>query len=261
MAKIIWQRYHKKFIFPQSTEGRADLETERMTAPTVATMSIAMIHTVAGLVPTLEALARRELPSCEPFNILDESLLRNTIREGSLSKTTMRRLAQYVWSAVDGGAEAVVVTCSSLGPAVDAARPLCPVPLFRIDQGMAVEAVSRASRIGVLATLPTTLGPTGDIIRTSAAETGRTGCQVTEMLCEGAFERLSSGNREVHDALVVEGFRRLAPKVDLVVLAQASMANALTPLGPEPEGIPVLTSPELGMRHIRECLFAASPRR
>lgn len=228
-----------------------------MTVTTTApSMSIAMIHTVAGLVPTLDALARRELPGCEPFNILDESLLRNTIREGNLSKITMRRLAQYVWSAVDGGAGAVVVTCSSLGPAVEAARPLCPVPLFRIDEGMAFEAVSRASRIGVLATLPTTLRPTGEIIRTSAAETGRTRCQVTEMLCEGAFERLSRGDREGHDALVIEGFRRLAPNVDLVVLAQASMANALALLGPEPEGVPVLTSPELGLRHVRDRLFA-----
>lgn len=231
-----------------------------MTAPTAETMSIAMIHTVAGLVPILDALARRELPSCEPFNILDESLLRNTIREGSLSKTTMRRLTQYVWSAVDGGAEAVVVTCSSLGPAVDAARPLCPVPLFRIDEGMALQAVSRASRIGVLATLPTTLGPTGAIIRRCAAETGRMGCQVTEMLCEGAFQRLSGGDREGHDAMVIEGFRRLAPQVDLVVLAQASMANALVPLGPEPDGIPVLTSPELGLRHVRNLLFGGNPR-
>ena len=231
-----------------------------MTARTTATMTIAMIHTVAGLVPTLDALARREMPGCEPFNILDESLLRNTIREESLSRATMRRLAQYVWSAVDGGAEAVIVTCSSLGPAVEAARPLCPVPLFRIDEGMALEAVSRASRIGVLATLPTTLGPTGDIIRTSAAITGRTGCEVTEMLCEGAFERLSCGDREGHDKMVVEGFRRLAPKVDLIVLAQASMANALVPLGPEPEGVPVLTSPDLGMRHVRDRLFAPDPR-
>lgn len=232
-----------------------------MTATTAATMSIALIHTVAGLVPTLEALARRELPRCEPFNILDESLLRNTIREGSLSKTTMRRLAQYVWSAVDGGAQAVVVTCSSLGPAVDAARPLCPVPLFRIDEGMAHEAVSRAMRIGVLATLPTTLGPTGAIIRSSAAQTGRTGCEVTEMLCEGAFERLSRGDREGHDGMVIEGFRRLAPKVDLIVLAQASMANALAPLGPEPDGVPVLTSPELGLRHVRDRLFGGNPGR
>ncbi|HLP71152.1 MAG TPA: aspartate/glutamate racemase family protein [Rhizobium sp.] len=223
-----------------------------------AVLSIAMIHTVAGLVPTLDALARRELDGWEPFNILDESLLRSTIREGSLSKATMRRLAQYVWSAVDGGADAVLVTCSSLGPAVDAARPLCPVPLFRIDTGMALDAVSKASQIGVLATLPTTLGPTGDVIRRAAADTGRAGCRVTEELCEGAFQRLSAGDRAGHDAMVVDGFRRLAPKVDLIVLAQASMANALAPLGPEPDGVPVLTSPELGMRHVREQLSAGA---
>ncbi|CAH2401908.1 aspartate/glutamate racemase family protein [Mesorhizobium ventifaucium] len=48
---------------------------------------------------------------------------------GSLSDLTKGRLATYVWSAVDAGADAIVVTCSTLGPAVDAIAPLCPVPL------------------------------------------------------------------------------------------------------------------------------------
>ena len=86
--------------------------------PPVAPRTLALIHTVAGLILPLDSLARQHLPDWTPFNMLDESLLRSTIRDGRLSQQTMRRLTAMIWSAVDAGAQAVVVTCSSLGPAV-----------------------------------------------------------------------------------------------------------------------------------------------
>jgi Asp/Glu/hydantoin racemase len=69
-----------------------------------------------------------------------------------------------VLSAVDAGADAVLVTCSSIGPAVEATRPFCPVPLFRIDEEMADRAIATGPRIGVLATLKSTLEPTRDLV-------------------------------------------------------------------------------------------------
>lgn len=134
---------------------------------------IAMIHTVAGLIPLFDGLAKQHLPRWQSFNMLDESLLRGTIRDGALSQSTMWRLTQMVRSAVEAGTCAIVVTCSSLGPAVDAAKPFCPVPLFRIDEGVAQAAVTIGPRIGVLATLRTALDPTSDLIRRSVAQAGR----------------------------------------------------------------------------------------
>ena len=67
---------------------------------------LAFVHTVPGLVPTFADLARDCLPGWETFNIVDESLLRNTIRSGRLTEATMRRVAGHVWSAVDAGADA-----------------------------------------------------------------------------------------------------------------------------------------------------------
>lgn len=99
---------------------------------------------------------------------------------------THRRLAAIVGAAVDAGAEAVVVTCSLLGPAVDPTRSNCPVPLFRIDQGLAETAVTSARRIGVLATLSSTLTPTRDLIRATSAQLGHD-CSVTDRLAKGAF--------------------------------------------------------------------------
>jgi hypothetical protein len=68
--------------------------------------SLALIDTVAELIPTFEALVRRHLPGWQPFNIVDQSLLRNTIRDGHLTAGTVRRVAGYVWSAADAGADA-----------------------------------------------------------------------------------------------------------------------------------------------------------
>ncbi|MCX2721154.1 aspartate/glutamate racemase family protein [Roseibium salinum] len=215
---------------------------------------IALIHTVPGLIATLDALLATEMPDWTQFNILDESLLKNTIREGVLSHDTKRRLVGYVWSAVDGGADAIVVTCSSLGAAVEAARPFCPVPLFRIDQGVAEDAVARGTRIGVLATLATTLNPTTALIDAVSARNGRTGQETVSRVCEGAFDLLAAGDVAGHDAAVAAAIAELAADVDVIVLAQASMARAIE--GPSGAGItcPVLTSPKLGIRHIRDAL-------
>lgn len=216
---------------------------------------IAMIHTVSGLIQVFDDLTRTHLPGWQGFNMLDESLLRGTIRDGSLSKTTSWRLAQMVRSAVDAGAGAVVVTCSSLGPAVDAAQPFCPVPLFRIDEGMAAAAVTMGPRVAALATLRTTLEPTTDLIRRHGAAAGWTG-SVTAALADGAFQKLASGDVAGHDAMIADQLRLLAPKVDVIVLAQASMARALAMVQDELRPLPVLTSPELGLLHIAGKLAA-----
>jgi Asp/Glu/hydantoin racemase len=219
--------------------------------------SLAFIHTVAGLVPLFRDLAVRELPGWTSFAMLDESLLTATIRDGALSALTRRRLAAQVRSAVDAGADAVVVTCSTLGGAVDALRADCPVPLLRIDRGMAQAAVRHGGRIGVLATLPTTLAPTTDLISATAAEAGVTP-PISARLAEGAFARLAAGDAAGHDALVAEALAALAAESDVIVLAQASMARVLAQMGDRLGSLPVLTSPELGMAQVRAEL-AATP--
>ena len=226
-----------------------------MTTGTHESPALAMIHTVPGIIPAFNELVGLHLPGWSPFNMLDESLLGNTIREGTLSRQTMRRLASHIWSAVDAGASAVLVTCSSLGPAVDAAMPLCPVPLFRIDDGMAIEAIQRGNRIGVLATLATTMDPTTRLIERHAHRMGRK-VSVNSRLCEGAFDTLRNGDRAAHDAMVREGLASLVGSVDVVVLAQASMANALNEMSDL--SVPVLTSPELGVLHMSSALNARS---
>ena len=62
------------------------------------------------------------------------------------------------------------------------------MPVLRVDQPMADRAVATAQRIGVIATLPTTLEPTADLIRRRAAAAGKN-IELDDALCDGAFER------------------------------------------------------------------------
>jgi aspartate/glutamate racemase len=211
---------------------------------------LTFIHTVSSLVSKFEGLVKEHLPDWKPFAMLDESLLRDTIARGSLSDLTKRRLATYVWSAVDAGADAIVVTCSTLGPAVDAIAPLCPVPLFRIDEGMAKAAIERGNRIGVLATLSTTLVPTVDLLKRQACEAGKD-VTIEDVLVEGAFQLLAGGDVEAHDAQICQALEELSQKVDVVVLAQASMARAMRGRA---NSLPVLTSPVLGVENVKRRL-------
>jgi Asp/Glu/hydantoin racemase len=213
------------------------------------TVRLAYIHTVTGLVGTFKSLTEELIPEADVFNIVDESLLQNTIRANQLSNTTRRRLAGYLVSAEEAGAQAILVTCSSVGPAVDGGRSLVNVPVFRVDQPMADLAVKIGSRIGVAATLQTTLDPTSDLIHSQAKAISKD-VQVISRLCEGAFEAVIRGDTARHDSLVAQGLRDLASQTDVIVLAQASMARVVDMLSDEDRQVPILSSPRLAVEHL-----------
>jgi Asp/Glu/hydantoin racemase len=215
--------------------------------------TIGFLHTVLSLPPTFAALAEELVPDADVFHIADETLLGNTRREGRLTPATRRRVLGYVESAAEAGADLVVVTCSSIGPAVDASRSFLDVPVLRIDEPMADEAVKLGSRIGVVATLSTTLEPTAELVRRRAHEIGKE-VEVTARVCTGAFEALSAGDRDRHDELVREGLREVIAGSDVVVLAQASMARVVDTLGDL--DVPVLSSPRLAMERVAQLLRA-----
>jgi Asp/Glu/hydantoin racemase len=215
--------------------------------------SIGFVHTVLGLPPVFSDLAEELVPDAEIFHIVDETLLGVTRKTGTLTPTTRRRVLGYVESAADAGADLVVVTCSSIGPAVDASHAFVDVPVLRIDEPMADEAVRLGTRIGVLATLATTLEPTAALVARRGDEAGKD-VDVVARVCEGAFDALAAGDRERHDELVRAGLRELIADVDVVVLAQASMARVVDTLPDEERVVSILSSPRLGMQRVAALL-------
>ncbi|WP_201983901.1 aspartate/glutamate racemase family protein [Hymenobacter rubidus] len=213
------------------------------------TKTLALVHTSATLVPMFQQLCAEHLPGVQTFNIVDDSLVRTINREGSLTPAVARRVVNYVTSAEEGGADYVLVTCSSIGAAVEQAAGLAGVPVLRVDQPMADQAVQTGRRIGVIATLATTLGPTSDLVQRRAARAGKE-IELTSVLCEGAFESLMSGDGARHDAIVAAALKDLVTKVDVVVLAQASMARVVDALAAADRLVPILASPGIAIRHL-----------
>lgn len=215
--------------------------------------TLGLIHTSATLVPIFARLCKDKLPGVEVFNIADDSLIKDVIRRGELTEKNSERVAGHVASAEAAGADYILVTCSSIGRAVEAAAARAGVPVLRVDQPMADRAVQSGRRIGVVATLPTTLEPTADLISRRAALAGKQ-IELTSRLCEGAFDALMSGDAAKHDTLVAAALQELASQMDVIVLAQASMARVVEGLAPTDKRIPILASPPLAVDYLATVL-------
>jgi Asp/Glu/hydantoin racemase len=214
---------------------------------------LALIHTVTSLVPVFGELCRELLPSLQVFNIVDESLLKNTIREGSMSKLTAQRLLSYFISAEQAGADAAMVTCSSVGAVVEQAGFFVNIPVFRVDQAMADKAVDLGRCIGVAVTLQTTLDPTINLVKNTAAVSAKD-VEIVSKLCEGAFEAVIAGDTEKHDKLVRSGLDELRKNADVIVLAQASMARVAEQMHDSGKSQAILSSPRLAVENLAKIL-------
>ena len=215
--------------------------------------TLGLVHTSATLVPVFAQLCKDKLPNVDVFNIADDSLIKDVIRRGELTPQTAWRVIQHVASAEEAGADYILVTCSSIGRAVEMAAGQAKVPVLRVDQPMADKAVQTGKKIGVIATLPTTLEPTADLIQRRAAKAGKK-ITLTSRLCEGAFDALMSGDAAKHDAMVAAALKELSKQVDVIVLAQASMARVVDGLSAADKRVPILASPALAVDYLATVL-------
>ena len=215
--------------------------------------TLGLIHTSATLVPVFQALCNQYLPNVKVFNIVDDSLIKNVISCGALTPDTARRVVDHTGSAAAAGADFILVTCSSIGVAVEMGAALSTVPVLRVDQPMADLAVKSGTKIGVVATLPTTLEPTSDLVRRRAALAGKD-IQLVSKLCEGAFEALMSGDAATHDNMVAKALIELSGQVDVILLAQASMARVVDQLSDADKKVPILASPGIAIQHLATIL-------
>jgi Asp/Glu/hydantoin racemase len=212
----------------------------------------AIIHTTTATVGPLKALAQELLPEWGVLNFVDDSVLPQLLENGGRLDAVQSRLVQYARYAEEVGALGILNACSSVGESVAIMRRAVSVPVLRIDEAMAENAVQQAESITVAATLPTTLQPTLRLIEQKAAEIGRR-VEVTPLLVEGAFQKLGQGDQAGHDALLLFALSGAAQQTDLVVLAQASMARVIPAL-PDELQPKFLSSPRSGMAHLRTVL-------
>ncbi len=214
--------------------------------------TVVAIHTAMPMVEPTRELFAKHLPDVRLINIVDDSLIQDVIEAGEVPPAVEKRLINYYYSSIDAGADVIFNTCSSVGDIALKAKYLFDIPLVKIDDSMAEEAVKRSSSIGVLATLPTTLSPTVRLIQHFAKKMDKE-LTIAEGLAEGAFQAVIAGNREKHDQLILDAAEKLAGQVDLFVLAQGSMARMEDQIA-KTTGKKVLSSPEMGVLNVKEVL-------
>jgi Asp/Glu/hydantoin racemase len=213
---------------------------------------LAIIHTTPVTVEPLKQLAAEKMPDAGVVNFVDDSILPQLAANGGDLGEVRERLFTYAKFAEQAGADVILNACSSVGELVAGMREQVKIPVVRIDEAMAERAVQLGTRIGVAATLKTTLNPTMNLLQAKAQEAGKA-VELIPLLAEEAYKKLIAGDKEGHDETLAAALERLLAEADFVVLAQASMARVIGRL-PEPMRERVLTSPELGMKRVREVL-------
>jgi aspartate/glutamate racemase len=211
-----------------------------------------MIHTVSWYHQSvIEPFARRwleENPDVRAINLMDDSLLAEALENGGPTEAVMRRMECYVTAAVLTGADVIMSSCTTMGLATERARAQCPVPLFNIDEPMAHEAVQIGTRLGILATVPTSAPATRRLLEREARALGKA-IQIETVINEAAFAALLAGNRDGHDRRVAAEMDQLARRVDVIVLGQISLAKIK-----HRPGVPVLQVGHSGFAHARRLL-------
>ncbi len=221
--------------------------------------TVAVIHTSPFTLEPLKELLTELVPGVTVVNFLDDSILPQLARNGGDVSAVRGRLLDYARHAQTVGADVILSACSSVGDVAAAMREVVSVPVVRIDEGMADVAVSRGPRIGVAATLPTTLAPTLALLRAKAAAAG-VDATFDARVADEAYALLSRGDRAGHDRELSAVLAGLAADNDVVVLAQASMARVLAAL-PEADRANFLTSPRLAAERVAQVLEGSRAKR
>ena len=185
---------------------------------------LTILHTTLATTTTIPAMIRELYPDeFDIVNVLDDSLLNDIKCSGRMSASVIERFIQYACIAKNNGSDALLLACSSLGKAADIARELLDIPLYKIDEPMADQAVESGNNILVLGTVKSTLEPTSDLIRSKRKSQEQS---VTCILIPDVFE-LYEIDRERHDQKIAEVIQEHWNTYDEIVLAQASMANEI----------------------------------
>jgi len=213
---------------------------------------IALIHAVATAIPPIQHAFKEGWPEATLSNLLDDDLMPAYTREGGLTPHITERICALALYAARTGADGILFTCSVFPQAEDMAKQLVRVPLLKPDEAMIAAALDAGSRIGVVATNPPA-APAAAAQLVAGAKARGVEVQVIQSVADGAFVIGNAGDAATHDRMVVEAAQRIADQVDVLCLAQVSMALARAAVQARVR-VPVLTSPATAVTRLKRLL-------
>ena len=187
-------------------------------------MRIACLHTADSNKNVFEA-AQQQLghPDVTLSHEVRSDLLAAAARAGGLTPEIARATGEVLLE-LGTNADAVLLTCSTLGPSIDGVVARARVPVLRVDDALAREATREGGRVVVLCTAETTLGPTRDLFERAGRTTG---AEIDVRLVDGAWSAFQAGDADSYFSMIADAAEQaMRAGATTVVLAQASMAGA-----------------------------------
>ena len=205
-------------------------------------MRITCLHTADSNIAVFENTAQELAPGQHQFlHVSRPDLLAAAEQAGGLTEDIRQQTAD-VLLALSENADRVLLTCSTLGAAATLASETAKVPVLRVDQALAEQAMKTAGKVVALCAVETTLEPTRQLF---VQVTKHPQARLEMRLVHGAWEKFKQGDLAGYlQVIAAAADAEYIKGADCVVLAQASMSGAaqLTQMGTP------LTSPECGLR-------------
>ena len=206
---------------------------------------IAFLHTSPVHVEPFGRLVHEADPTVQVRHVVMEELLADAQRVGADDPSLTRRVHDAMIGAAAQGAAIVVCTCSTIGGAAERTPTDGRFVAARIDRAMADRAVTLGRRVLLVAALESTLRPTTELVRESAAALQKD-VEPEHLLVADAWPHFLRGDHHAYVQTVADAVRPQALNADVIVLAQASMAPVVELL--RDLRVEVLASPALGVR-------------
>ena len=215
--------------------------------------TLGIIHASHITIKAMEPYIERYIPEVQIMHLCDDTIQRDNIRAGAgvIPKVNYYIFAQYANNLEEAGADLILLACSTFNYAAELGRPLVDTPIAQIDRPMMELAVKNGRKIGLLATLATTVPSSERLLDIAAAE-AKASIERKTVLCPEAFEAYSRGDIARHNEILVDAVDKLSKKVDCIVMAQLSM-SALAP-DLKDTAVPVYNSGENGFQRVRQML-------
>lgn len=215
--------------------------------------TLGIIHASHITIPAVAPYLERYIPGIPVMHLCDDTIQRDNLAApvGEIPKRNYGKFAQYAHNLEEAGADLLLLACSTFNYAAELARPMIQIPILQIDRPMMEAAVQLGDRIGLLATLPSTVPSSERLLRIAAEEAGRE-IHCETVLCAEAFAAYSRGEVERHNALLLQEIETLEKRVDCIVMAQLSM-SALVPMLPVTR-VPVLSSGDTCFKRLKTLL-------
>ena len=198
-------------------------------------MKIALLHTAEVHVARFTAAFAERDPACRLDHVVRPDLLDRARAEGlgAVAEDFRAAIAPLLQ------ADAVLCTCSTLGPLLD---DLHLPHAIRIDRPMMQAACLHGPRIGVALCLESTRDATLALLEETARSKGAA-IAPTVISCTDAWAAFEAGDLDRYQDMIAAEVRNAMQmnRFDCIVLAQASMADTAEKLADA--GVPILTPP------------------